>query len=40
MALEHFGIYNVPEGQLVKEMDIRNYDNKRDDGSFGATLSQ
>lgn len=37
MALDYFGIHNVSENQLVKEMDIRSYENKRDDGSFGAT---
>ena len=37
MALNYFNINNVSEKDLVEEMDIRSFDNPREDGSFGAT---
>lgn len=37
MALNYFGISNVSEDALVKEMDVRSHENPRDDGSIGAT---
>lgn len=37
MALNHFGVCDVSENALVKEMDTRSPSNKREDGSWGTT---
>lgn len=37
MALNHFGVCDVSENALVKEMDTRSPRNPREDGSWGTT---
>lgn len=37
MGLNYFGINDISEKELVEEMDIRSFDNPREDGSIGAT---
>lgn len=37
MTLNYFGISNISENNLVKEMDVRSQKNPRADGSYGAT---
>ena len=39
MAFYWFGITNLSEDALTKEMDIRQDDNPREDGSFGCTTA-
>ena len=40
MTLNYFGISNVSEDALVKEMDVRSHENPRDDGSIGAFVKK
>lgn len=37
MAINHLGITNFSENDLVKQMDIRSPENPKDDGSYGAS---